>query len=211
MYRLIALLLPVAIMAASATNTTSSKPAELGKIWTASVAAEKNQDYATAIQKVSDFMQGGGDLFMGALRTGWLQYMSGDYPKAERAYSKAAQLQPSSINALLGVLNATRAQLDPVKAERAATAVLKVEPSNYTALLALAGLHYATGDYRKSASAYRRLLVTYPDDLDGLSGAAWSSLNLGDKNAALTDFTRLLSISPEYSQAAAGYEKAGGR
>jgi tetratricopeptide (TPR) repeat protein len=210
MYRLIALLLPVAIMAATGTTTTS-KPAELGKIWAASVQAEKNQNYPEAIQKVSLFMQGGGDAFMGSLRTGWLQYLSADYAKSERAYSKAAQLQPSSINALLGVLNATRAQLDPIKAERAAMAVLRVEASNYTALLAVAGLHYAAADYRKSASAYRRLLVTYPDDADGLSGAAWSSLNLGDKSAALADFSRLLSISPEYPLAQVGYEKAGGR
>ena len=210
MNRLIALLLPIAFMAASGSAATSN-PAALGKLWTASVQAEKSLDYAGALTHVTSYLQQGGDLFMASLRTGWLQYMLGDYKKAAHAYSKAVELQPSSVNALLGVLNTARAQLDPVKAERAAAAVLRVDATNYTALTALAGMYYAAKDYRKAASGYRRALVTYPDDPDALSGSAWSSLSNGDKAAALADFTRLISISPEYPQAQAGYEKAGGR
>ena len=207
---LLLLLLPLTVLTVGAVPQATS-PAELGKLWLASVQAEKALDYPGALKQVSGFVQNGGDPFMAALRTGWLFYLSADYRKAEASYAKALQLQPTSVNALLGALNAVRAQLDPAKTERAAQALLQVECSHYTALMTVAGIHYAAADYRKAASAYRRALVYYPDDFDALSGSAWSSLNAGDKAAAVPQFTRLLSSSPEYPQAQSGFQKAGGR
>jgi len=208
--RLLFLFLSLTALSAGAAPLAPS-PAELGKLWLASVQAEKALDYPGALKQVNGFVQNGGDPFMAALRTGWLLYISADYHKAEASYAKALQLQPGSVNALLGALNAVRAQLDPAKTERAAKALLQVEASNYNALMTVAGIHYAAADYRKAASAYRRALVHYPDDFDALSGSGWSSLNAGDKAAAVLDFTRLLSISPEYPQAQNGFQKAGGR
>lgn len=185
-----------------------SAPSQQAKYWTASIQAESSKNYPDALKQVEAFIQQGGDAFMGALRSGWLWYISAQYLKAEQAYEKAVRLQPNSVNALLGVLNASRAQAAPKKTEAAASAVLRIQPSSYQALMTLAGLYYATKDYQKASTFYRRTLNHYPDDLDAISGAAWSSLSAGEKKAASKEFARLLSVSPEYPMAQSGFEKA---
>ena len=185
-----------------------SAPSQQAKYWTASIQAESSKNYPDALKQVEAFIQQGGDAFMGALRSGWLWYISAQYLKAEQAYEKAVRLQPNSVNALLGVLNASRAQAAPKKTEAAASAVLRIQPSSYQALMTLAGLYYATKDYQRASTFYRRTLNHYPDDLDAISGAAWSSLSAGEKKAASKEFARLLSVSPEYPMAQSGFEKA---
>lgn len=180
-------------------------PIALGKICVASAKAEKNKDYAAAISAMKSYQQHGGDPFIATLRLGWLHYQAGQYADAARAYHQASVLKPSSLNALLGSLNAAQAMLDIRNTVRAAEAVLRVDPNNYRALMALGGLHFAQKKYAKATLDYSRVLVNYPDDPDALSGAAWSSLRAGDPATAHPKFTLLLGINPDYPKAREGY------
>ena len=89
-----------------------------GQHWTASVQAETSGKYADAINELRAFDQQGGDPFLTAERSGWLNYLSGNYATAEQAYARAKQIQPTAINPLLGLLLVAQAQKD-AKEDRA--------------------------------------------------------------------------------------------
>lgn len=182
-----------------------------GQRWTASIQAESKVKYADAIKEMRAYEQQGGDPFLAAERLGWLNYLAADYAKAEQAYARAKQLQPTAINPLLGVLSVAQAQKDGKKIESAAEDILRAEPTNYRAQAALAALHFANKDYRRSASDYNRLLTTYPDDADAMSGEAWSAFYLGLRRDAYDAFRRLLSISPSYPYAQQGFDLTVGK
>lgn len=211
MHRLIAILLPFLVVAASAPRQTSngangSLPAELGKLWNQSVEAEKSSDLKIAIDHMKSYYQRGGDPFFTNLRLGWLHYTTAEYDKSGQFYRKAASLKPTSLNALLGALSAAQALQDPRQTIQAAEAVLRLQPTNYRAQMVIAGLHYAEEDYRKAAAEYARVLLTYPEDPDALSGVAWAALRMRDKPNAMQAFALLLSMYPDYPSAQEGYD-----
>jgi tetratricopeptide (TPR) repeat protein len=210
MPHLSALVIPLVVLAASAAQAAAARPhpAEFGRLCAASAMAEKNKDYAAAIHAMQSYQQRGGDPFISALRLGWLHFQAREYASASQAYRQAATMQPSSLNALLGILNATEALQDVRKTGLAADAVLRVEPTNYRALMVLAGLHFAHKDYRKAAAEYSRVLVNYPDDPDALSGAGWAALRNEDQATAAARFSLLLGINPDYPKAREGYDLA---
>jgi tetratricopeptide (TPR) repeat protein len=187
----------------------TAEPAALGELCVAASKAETAKDFATAIGHMKTYQQRGGEPFFAAIKLGWLHFNHGDFAEARRCYTQAATLQPASINARLGVLNAAVALKDVRRTAQAATALLAVEPTNYQALMALAGLHFAQHDYRQAGAEYSRVLINYPDDPDALSGAAWAALRGGDKAAALARFTTLLGRDPAYPKARQGFQQAG--
>lgn len=190
---------------------TASKELGLAKFWGASVTAETNKDYDQALDQINAYQQQGGDKFLVTLRCGWLYYLKQDYNKASACYLAANQMQPSSLNVLLGLLNVAQAQNDPFKIQHAADAVMRIEPSNYRAQMALAGAYYAKKDYRSAISTFRRILLYYPDDIGAMSGEAWCSFYLADMQQALRGFSKILSVNPDYPYAKQGYDLASGK
>jgi len=205
------LLLSMAVFAVAASARAGDSSNGPGPHWTASVQAETNGQYAEAINELRAYDQKGGEPFLTAERSGWLNYLAGSFSTAEQAYARAKLLQPTAINPLLGLLSVAQAQKDGKKIERAAEDILRVEPTNYRAQAALAALHFAGKDYRRSASDYHRLLATYPDDADAMSGEAWSAFYLGLRIEATETFRRLLSISPSYPYAQQGLDLTVGK
>jgi tetratricopeptide (TPR) repeat protein len=204
------LLLSVIVFAAfhGARGADANGPAQH---WTASLQAETSGKYAEAISELRAYDQQGGDPFFTAERSGWLNYLAGNYAVAEQAYARARQIQPTALNPLLGLLSVAQAQKDARKIERAAEDLLRAEPTNYRAQAALAALHFANKDYRRSASDYHRLLTTYPDDADAMSGEAWSAFYLGLHREASETFRRLLSINASYPYAKQGLDLSIGK
>jgi len=194
------------ILSATVAGARARDVNDPGQHWTASIQAEINAKYADAINEARTYEQQGGDPFLAAERSGWLNYLAADYAKAEQGYARARLIQPTAINPLLGFLSVAQAQKDGKKIERAAEDILRTEPTNYRAQSALAVLHFTNKDYRRSASDYHRLLATYPDDADAMSGEAWSAFYLGLRRESYDSFRRLLSISPSYPYAQQGFD-----
>lgn len=186
-------------------RAADASPEELGNLWKASVSAESGGNYDEAVTQTIAFQQKGGDKFLANLRLGWLASLKTDYKRASEFYGAAIRLQPTSLNALLGLLISSQAQGDSKTASKVADSIIKAEPSNYRALTMLADISYKAGDFRKAHSLYRRVLVYYPEDTLALSGAAWGALKLNERVEAATLFTKLVSISPDYPYAQEGY------
>ena len=209
MNRLLALLLPLAIVSTGAVKSRAPSglnPEDMAKFWSDSVTAESAKNYDDAIKQTVSFQQGGGDKYLSALRYAYLLHLKADYQKSAEMYATAAKLQPMALAPALGLLSAAQGLNDAAKIRVAAENILKAEPTNYRAQMAMAGLLFVSREYRRSLSNYRRALASYPGDLDALSGAAWSAFYLGEKREALDYFQQLMSISPDYTYARKGYE-----
>jgi len=180
------------VQAQSALDTTTGASAPF---WQASLTAETNKDYDSALGQIASYQAAGGDAFLANLRLAWLSYLKGDYKSATEHYTEAERLRPSSINPLLGLMNVSVAQGDAAAIEKAAENVLHVDPLNYEAQMVAAARQYASKNYAMALASYRRVLTYYPDDLTALSGEAWSLYYLGQPKAATADFELLLGIN----------------
>ncbi len=187
---------------------TPSAPNPAATFWQASVTAETKKDYPAALRQLAGYPQAGGDPFLFNLRAGWLYYLQGDYPAARVAYAKAAQLRPSALNPLLGLLNVAEAKGDATETRKAVDGVLRVDPLNYTGQMVGAKLQFQARNYRGALSYYRRVLQYYPDDFAALSGEAWSLYHQGQWQLAAADFRLLLGVNPAYPEAQQGLDLA---
>jgi tetratricopeptide (TPR) repeat protein len=179
--------------------------------WQASLAAETNKDYDTALMQAAAYQNAGGDPFYANLRTAWLSYLKKDYKNADVHYDKAEQLRPSSINPLLGLMYVAVAQGDAAAIEKAAENVLHVDPLNYQAQMTSAEQQYASKNYAVALADYRRVLVYYPDDTTALSGEAWSLYSLGRIKEATADFQLLLGLNSSDTWARKGLNLCQGK
>jgi tetratricopeptide (TPR) repeat protein len=180
------------LVLAQTETATNSGPAPF---WQASLTAETNKDYDSALKQTAAYQAAGGDVFLATLRTAWLSYLKKDYKNAALNYAEAERLRPSSINPLLGLMYVSVAQGDAAAIEKAAEDVLHVDPLNYQAQMLDASQQYASKNYAIALASYRRVLTYYPDDLTALSGEAWSLYYLGRAKEATADFKLLLGIN----------------
>ena len=180
------------LRAQTAPETNSSRPAQY---WQASLTAETNKDYDAALNQVMAYETSGGNAFLAHLRAAWLYYLKQDYQNAAKCYNEAEQLQPTSINPLLGLMNVSEAEGDPAGIQKAAENVLHLAPLNYRAQMAAAYQQYTAKNYAVALADYRRVLTYYPDDMTALSGEAWSLYYLGQWEKAEADFRTLLGVN----------------
>jgi len=153
--------------------------------WQASLTAETNKDYDTALTQVTAYQAAGGNAFLANLRLAWLSYLKHDYTNAAKYYNEAERLQPSSINPLLGLMNVSEAQGDATGIEKAADNVLHVDPLNYQAQMVKAAQNYTAKNYAMALGIYHRILTYYPDDMTAL----------GQMKEATADFQILTGIN----------------
>jgi len=186
----------------SAQNKTAA--AGPGQFWQASLTAETNKDYDSALSQITAYQSSGGNAFLANLRAAWLYYLKRDYANAAKYYNEAERLQPSSINPLLGLMNVCVAQGNGTQINQAAQNVLHVDPLNYRAQMVAAYQQYTARNYAVALATYRRVLTYYPDDMTALSGEAWSLYYLGQGDKAAIDFQTLLSVNAADSWAQKG-------
>jgi len=192
------------IMTSGVVMAQAAPGADPAQFWQASLGAETNKDYDTALSQTAAYQTAGGDPFLATLRTAWLAYLKKDYKNATLHYNEAERLRPSSINPLLGLMYVAVAQSDAAATEKAAENVLHVDPLNYQAQMVAAAQQYASKNYASALASYRRVLTYYPDDLTALSGEAWSLYFLGRVKEAATDFQLLLGINASDTAARKG-------
>lgn len=138
------------------------------------------------------------------LRLGWLYYQNGQYTVSLNYYSKAINLQPTSVEARLGyVLPAAKlkawknvgAQYD---------AILKLDPNNYKANYYRGLMYYNMANYKVAANYFDRMCSLYPFDYDVVILSAWNSYYLKDMEKSKSLFEQALLIQPNSSSAKEG-------
>jgi len=184
---------------------------EAAKIWAESLRLEQNSDYASALEKMSDFARVSPDTYLYQVRCGWLEYMSKNYDQAAESYLAASKIEPAALTPFLGLIYTYEASAQRPKAIEACHEALQRDPVNYTATKMLAAISYENGDFLEAARNYQNLLRVHPEDETLLSGTGWSLLKLNKMPEAAACFQRLLVLSPTYPYATVGYRTAQGK
>jgi tetratricopeptide (TPR) repeat protein len=178
--------------------------AEGPDLYRASYQAEARGDYVDALAKVRRLRKTAGPSYFLALRTGWLAYLSREYPGAESSYREAIEAKPKAIEAKLGLTLVLFAAKKWNDLEAASKQVLAQDGKHPVARARLAAAQYNLGKYADSAQGYRKLAEEYPGELDYQTGLAWALLRMGKLAEARPIFEGVLAVSPDNPSALQG-------
>ena len=133
------------------------------------------------------------------LRHAWLLYAAGRFEESAAGYRRAQQMNPNSLDALLGLTLPLMAQWKWKEAADVARMVQRQSPGNYTAGLRLVVIFEALKQWKAMADEAIALVQRYPSD-----ATAWVYLGRGEAasgNAgkAAEAYRRVLQIVPRAS------------
>lgn len=194
------------LLAVFAAVSLASAGAAAADLWTKSVKAEADGDYAVALKIHLKILPMVGTSYAASLRAGWLCYLNEDYQHALNCYQKAASLSAGALAPLYGAMNCHLAEQRTKQAVKVAKAILVIDALNYTANKQLAMICYKEKNFSLAAAYYRKLYRLYPEDSAVAGGLAWSFLELGESRKALSLFKGILMTSPDDASAQWGLE-----
>ena len=135
------------------------------------------------------------------LRLGWLYYQTQEYNKSIRQYETALEVNPSSMDARLGILLPLLAQLRWYEVERYANQVLEQSPWNYLAHVRLLIAEEGMKKWERLENHARKLTQRYPGDVTVLVYLARSLLWQGKQREAADVYRQVLHRSPLHIEA----------
>jgi tetratricopeptide (TPR) repeat protein len=198
------LLLSLVTLALGLAGGARSEERSVPGLYRDSYAAETRGDLSAALEAMDAVTARNGEDYVSALRKGWLQYLSGHYAEAEKAYRLAIEKEPAAVEPRLGIMLPLMALHRWKDAEANGNDVLKAAPGESTALSRLAYIQYMLGDYSASAGLYRKVLAAYPANVEMRTGLAWCLLKLQRFNDARAEFDRVLLVAPDNPSAREG-------
>lgn len=172
------------------------------KAYGESYSLEYSKKYAEAAEKIKSVYNASD--YTDNVRLGWLLYTAAKSTDALAYYEKAIALQPSSIEARLGIVYPLSALNKWDEVIKQYQEILKVDTKHSTALYRLGYIYYYRGQFAEAKTYLSTLVQTYPFDFDGLSLMGWNELKLGNKAAAKDYFERALLNHPADTSAAEG-------
>lgn len=137
-----------------------------------------------------------GDSYFNNLRLGWLYYSNANYQSAEQHYLIASKLKPTSVEALLGLANATYGLKKWTELNNVYQKILVIDPNNTTANYGLALSAYYAKQYVESEKFAQKILRLYPFDYNANLLMAGTKLSLAKISEAKTYYQTVLLISP---------------
>ncbi len=194
MKRLVVFLLIALFIPVSAFSLTY---AEIKEAYQRSYIYEKSGDYTDAIKALMPVYKSYPNGYTVNLRLGWLYYLAGRYADSELHYKKALQVNPTSVEAVLGLMLPLMAQDKWFQVESLAYRILKTDYYNYYGNLRLSVALRHEKKFSMAESVDRKMLSIYPTDVNFLNELAFSLLGEGKKLYAKTIFENVLILDPE--------------
>jgi Flp pilus assembly protein TadD len=134
----------------------------------------------------------------------WYLLRAGEGEKAERAYRAALALNPRSLDAQLGLVDALMAQGRYPQASSTAVGFLAGRPGEVGLLNRKALASFWLGDLDLSERVYRHSLSVEPGNADAIAGLGWIAWKRGELPVARERFAEALRQDPENTAALAG-------
>ncbi|HHZ82291.1 MAG TPA: hypothetical protein EYN28_00360 [Flavobacteriales bacterium] len=189
----------------SAFNTQANAQNETIDAFSSSYTSETAQDYNEAINVLTAIYDK--DSYSINLRLGWLNYLKGDLSTSQTYYSKAINLEPSSIEAHLGYAYPTAAMGNWKDVLESYLMVLEIDPNNSLTNYRTASIyHYSYGENDKALEYINKVLSNAPFDYNSNFLKASIELNLGNISEALNSITTALEASPSSIEALKIYD-----
>jgi len=125
---------------------------------------EEHRNYKEAIAVLAKSLKRHPDSYILNLRLGYLFLTAGITANALEHYSKAAEIEPKSIEAWSGVLAVNAAKARWVDAVSTAEKIIQIAPGNYNAGWNLVRAKIMLGKYDDGLEEAKKLLKLYPSD-----------------------------------------------
>lgn len=175
--------------------------------WAKSYTLETEKKYADALAAINAIPADDPDAQLTLLRRGWLNYLLEQYNDSVKLYKQAMQLNPKSLDAVLGVTLPLLAQQKWQESALYAKQVLEVSPYQYTASLRLLLAEEGAREWESMKKHAQDLVEHYPTDATALVYLARSHAWLGDKEAARKAYSAVLNRIPGHYEATAYLNK----
>ncbi|MFW8601442.1 tetratricopeptide repeat protein [Desulfobacterota bacterium M19] len=167
------------------------------QVYADSYRYEKMADYNDAVKAIIPlYKKEPGNYFLN-LRLGWLYYLKGKYGDSIACYRRAVEINPQSIEALLGQSLPLMAQHNWGEAGRLMNHVIKKDYYNFYANLRLAIALRLQNKAFLAEKIDRRMLQLYPASLDFMSELGRALKWQGKNKEARQVFINILRLDPQ--------------
>lgn len=129
-FAILSVVIFLAIIGFFATNISSQQKNDLTNAFNESIALEGQGKLKEAAALLEPFAEPYKDNYLLQLRLGYLYYLTDNNEKSIKHYELAVKLQPSSVEALLGLRLPYAKSNNWAKAEELYNKVLKLDPNN---------------------------------------------------------------------------------
>ncbi len=197
-----ALIVLIAMPSAFADQKTD----RMADLFESSIAQESSGNIDRALDETLDILKLEPKHYLANYRAAWLYYYKGNYAKSVVYYENAAEIQPDSLEAKLGLLLPLMAEKKWTRAQSLAEKLYAQAPYNYYAGSRLAYIYYSHGKYDLAAGQYKKVLKAFPSETDMTLGLGWTYLKLGKKELARNAFAEVLLIKKNNLSAKTGME-----
>ncbi len=164
--------------------------------WSKSYALEANGNYGAAAAVIAPLAKEEGDRELVWLRLGWLHYLAGEYHDAIRAYRKALDLNPRSLEARLGLALPLMAQHRWREAMMYLDQVLAISPYHYLANLRMMACEEGLRRWDELLARAMEMHSRYPSDATVLIYMARAYAWQGKRDLARETYRKVLHRAP---------------
>ncbi len=189
-------LLPACLIALFAWHSQGSAAPDP---WAESYRLASLGNYAGAAAQLDGFVRQDNEFAM--LRNAYMLYMQGRFKDSVAAYQRVLELNPDSIDALLGIVTPLMAQLKWSEATGYANKVLDMSKWHYTAHAQLLVIQEAEKKWKDLADHAKALSKRYPSDATTWVYLARAHAWLGNVPAAVEAYRQVLPIVPGHIEA----------
>lgn len=170
--------------------------------WAESYRLENAGKYAEAQAAIEPLIARQPNNDFAVMRSAWLLYLQGKHAEAEKRYLKAAELNPRSLEAWLGVMLPQMAQYRWVDAMKSGRKVLAESAWNYTAHVRIMICEEAMSRWNDLAKHAAQVSLRYPADATLLVYAARAEAALRNTRKAKNLYGQVLERIPGHIEAA---------
>ena len=135
------------------------------------------------------------------MRSAWLLYLQGNYPESEKRYLKAAEFNPRSLDANLGVMLPQMAQYRWLDAMKAGGKVIRESAWQYTAHVRLMVCEEGMSRWADLAKHAAEVSARYPSDATVLVYWARAEAALHNTQKAKALYNQVLERFPIHAEA----------
>ncbi|MEA2080934.1 MAG: tetratricopeptide repeat protein [Pseudomonadota bacterium] len=169
--------------------------------WADSYYLESQGKYDAAAKVLqSELAKRPADEFV-VLRVAWLKYLAGNYNQAASDYQHALNLNPSSLDARLGLILPMLVQKRWREAAQIARQVLETAPWNYYAHVRLMSAEEGQEKWGVLAQHAKEVSIRYPSDATVLVYLARAEAKQGNKAEARAAYRKVLQRIPGHYEA----------
>ncbi len=171
-------------------------------VWAQSFALQAEGDFYQAAQVLLQDPANNNDEYA-ALRIGYLSYLRGNYNDAIRFYEKALTLNPSAIDAQLGITLPLMAQQRWRQVKAHMQQLLKTAPWHYGGHIKLMMAEEALADWSALSRHASQLTIAYPAEATAWVYLARAASWQGDTDKAKQAYREVLKRIPNHIEASA--------